>query len=186
MARLVDLGSPRHTPDPPHIEDYVFVPSHAKIDRPAAMHEFWGLLEEVQCERLCDIFGEAMQETGLGRWGTALKQGCQSLGVLRPAAMPELYRTTDRFGSPRIRMRFTDGRIHVDAGVTDLRLYGNDHATPDAARVCAAMQWINDSRNVLLSVGLTRKFRSSDRHEYRHWLQVNNIHVQENPTWALG
>ena len=25
MARVVDLGAPRPTPDPPHVEDYVFV-----------------------------------------------------------------------------------------------------------------------------------------------------------------
>jgi hypothetical protein len=132
------------------------------------------------------IFGEDIQDMGHQYWGTPLGQGLRSLGVLRPAAPPELYHTTDRFGKHRIRIRLTDGRIRADASVTDLRLYGDDHATPDAAHVRAVNQWINDSRNVVLSVGLTRKFRSSDRHEYRHWLQVNNIHVQENPTWALG
>jgi hypothetical protein len=38
----------------------------------------------------------------------------------------------------------------------------------------------------VLSVGLTRKFRSSDQYEPRHWLQVNNIHIQEDPAWLLG
>ena len=70
--------------------------------------------------------------------------------------------------------------------MTDLRLFGDDHATPEPARLRAAARWIADSRDVLLSVGLTRKFRSSERHEYRHWLQVNNIHLKEDPTWALG
>jgi hypothetical protein len=43
-----------------------------------------------------------------------------------------------------------------------------------------------ESRDVLLGVGLTRKFRSSERSEYRHWLQVNNIHLKEDSVWVLG
>ena len=70
--------------------------------------------------------------------------------------------------------------------MTDLRLFGDDHATPEPARIRAAVQWMADSQGVLLSVGLTRKFRSSDGTTYRHWLQVNNIHLKEDPTWALG
>jgi hypothetical protein len=83
-------------------------------------------------------------------------------------------------------MRFQDGRLEVDAPVTDLRLYGDDHATLDAARVAAAAQWIADSKDVMLSVGLTRKYRPSEQSAYCHWLQVNNIHLQENPSWLLG
>ena len=59
-------------------------------------------------------------------------------------------------------MKLSDGQIHADASVTDLRLYGNDHAKPDAARIRAAAQWIADSRDVILSVGLTRQFRVCD------------------------
>ena len=74
----------------------------------------------------------------------------------------------------------------LEAGVTDIRLFGDDHATPEAARIRAAAQWIAESRGVLLSVGLTRKFAAADHLEPRHWLQVNNIHLRENPTWPLG
>ena len=70
--------------------------------------------------------------------------------------------------------------------MTDLRLFGDDHATPDAARIRAVAQWIADSQGVILGVGLTRKFRSSDDAPYCHWLQVNNIHLKETPIWLLG
>ena len=133
MARIIDLGSPRHTPDPPHLEDHVFVPSRAKVDRLAAAQEFWKLLEELQSTGLHEIFGPRLQELGNGHWGTALGQGLSSLGLLRPAAPPELYLVPSRDGTPRIRMRLTDGRIHADISVTDLRLYAHDHATPDPA-----------------------------------------------------
>ena len=125
-------------------------------------------------------------EVGRGHWGTELGQGHASLGLLCPAAPPELYLTSSRDGRPRVRMRISDGRIRADAGVTDLRLFGDDHATPDLARIRAVAQGIADSQDVILGVGLTRKFRSSDDSPYRHWLQVNNIHLKEAPTWLLG
>lgn len=39
---------------------------------------------------------------------------------------------------------------------------------------------------VILSVGLTRLFMSTDDHARLHWLQVNNIHVADDPCWQLG
>jgi hypothetical protein len=186
MARIVEVGTYRHMPEPPHVEDYIFVPARAKAERPAAVHEFWALLEELQCTHLRAIFGHDLCEVGHHRYGTELGKGGVSLGILRPAAPPELHIVPSLKGKPQIRMRFRDGEMEVDAGVTDLRLFGKDHATPEPARVSAVNQWIADSQDVLLSVGLTRKFRSSDDATYRHWLQVNNIHLRENPSWALG
>ena len=185
MARIVELGSPRHIPKPPHVEDHVIVPARAKFDRPAAAHEFWGLLEQMQCSSLRQIFGAVLRQIGHGHWGTDPGHGSASLGLLRPAAPPELYMTTDRDGRTRIRMRLSDGQIEADAGVTDLRLHGDDHATPSLPRIRAISQAMTDSRGVILGVGLTREFRASDRHEPCHWLQVNNIHLRENPVWLL-
>jgi hypothetical protein len=180
------LGSPRHAPVPPHVEDHIFVPARARVDRPAAAHEFWRLLEEVQCMSLREIFGAALQDVGRGRWGTLPGQGLASLGLLRPNRPPELYLTSSRDGKPQVRMRLSDGEIDADASVTDLRLFGDDHATPEAAHIRAMAQWIADSRGVVLGVGLTRQFRGADHCEPRHWLQVNNIHRKEDPTWSLG
>ena len=186
MSWVVDLGGPRPVPEAPHVEDHVFVPSQVKVDRPAAAHEFWGFLEELEEPLLRRIFGVELHEAGRGRYGTELGCGTASLGFLRPAAASDLYIAQQRNGKPQVRMRLRDGEIEADAGVTDLRLYGDDHATPDVARVRAVAQWITDSRHVILGVGLTRKFRSSENLPYRHWLQVNNIHLSEVPTWPLG
>jgi hypothetical protein len=186
MAHVVELGSPRAAPDPPHVEDYIFVPARAKSDRPAAAHEFWQLLEDMRQPSLRAIFGSALREVGPGRWATDLGRGQASLGLLEPATPPELYLSATRDARPRVRIRFNDGEIRADASVTDLRLFGDDHATPDAARIRAVAQWIADSRGVILGVGLTRKFRSSDDAPYCHWLQVNNIHLKETPIWLLG
>jgi len=185
MAMIVDLGSPRAVPVAPHVEDHVFVPARARVERPAAAHEFWGLLEELQRPNLREILGSALHEVGRNRYGTEVGQGTASLGILRPAAPPELYLARSRDGKPQIRMKLSDGQIEADASVTDLRLFGDNHATPDAARVRAATQWIADSKDVLLGVGLTRKFRPSDDVAYRHWLQVNNLHLPVKPIWQL-
>ncbi len=162
------------------------MPARAKAERPAAAHEFWTLLEELERPRLREIFGAGLCETGRDRYGTELGQGSASLGFLRPAAPPRMYLTHSRDGKPQVRMKLHDGQIEADTSVTDLRLYGDDHATPDPAHIRAVAQWIADSRGVILSVGLTRKFRSSDAAAYRHWLQVNNIHLKENAGWRLG
>jgi hypothetical protein len=186
MASIVDLGSPRPTPAAPHVEDHVFVPTRAKAERSAAAEEFWCLLMELQRPRLRDIFGPCLCEASPRRFATDLGRGQASLGILRPIAPPKFYQTKSRDGKPQVRMTFCDGQIEADAGVTDLRLFGDDHATPDPTCLRAASKWLADSEGILLAVGLTRKFRPSPDAPYRHWLQVNNIHLKENPTWRLG
>jgi hypothetical protein len=186
MAMIVDLGSPRAMPVAPHVEDHVFVPARARVERLAAVHEFWALLDELRCPSLRQIFGASLSEVGQSHYGTEVGQGTASLGFLRPVAPPELYVTRNPSGKAQIRMKLSDGQIEADAGVTDLRLFGDDHATPDLARVRATTQRLADSRDVILGVGLTRKFRSADDATYRHWLQVNNIHLRAEPTWRLG
>jgi hypothetical protein len=186
MAWIVDLGSPRPAPVAPHVEDHVFVPARAKAERPAAAHEFWSLLEELRQPRLREIFGPALSAAGGGRYGTEVEQGLASLGFLQPAAPPHLYLARSRDGKPQVRMKFSDGQIEADASVTDLRLFGSDHATPDQARIRAVAEAMADSPRVILGLGLTRKFRPSDDAAYRHWLQVNNIHLRDDPIWRLG
>ncbi len=185
MAVIVDLGSPRAAPVAPHVEDHVFVPARAKAGRLAAAQEFWSVLEELRRPDLRVVFGSALHEASRGRWVTDPGQGAMSLGLIRPAAPPELYLEAVANGKRRIRMKFFDGRLQVDASVTDIRLFGDDHATPDAARVRATAQRIADSRDVILAVGLTRQFRASDRAPSYHWLQVNNIHLPSEPLWQL-
>ena len=186
MARIVSLGKPRCIPKPPHIEDVAFVPAWARVERTVSAAEFWAVLDRSAATRLCDIFGSDLKKVGPFAYGTEVGRGRASLGFLRPAGPPELYLEAASPGKARIRIRFGDGAIQAEAGVTDLRLYQADHATPDAAIVRAANRWIETSRGVILSVGLTREFRSSDKHPYLHWLQVNNVHLPEDPTWALG
>ena len=185
MSTIVELGVPRAAPIAPHVEDYVFVPTRAKAERLAAAQEFWSLLEELHRADLRAIFGPALHEISRGRWVTEPDHGTASLGLIRPVEPPRLYLDDMPGGKRRVRMKFSDGRLEADASVTDLRLFSDDHATPDAARVRATAERIADSRKVILSVGLTRQFRVSDHAPYYHWLQVNNIHLPSEPLWQL-
>lgn len=186
IAGIVDLGAARHKPDPPHVEDYVFVASRAKVRRRASAQEFWSLLEALAKPALGEIFGEALRAVGRARYATDAGQGPASLGCLRPNRPPELYLATGRDGKPQIRMRFGDGQIEADAGVTDLRLRQPNHTTPDGQKVRAVARMIGGSDEVILSLGLTRKFRPSEKSDYFHYLQVNNVHLKEDPAWPLG
>jgi hypothetical protein len=111
MARIVELGAARPTPDPPHVEDHVFVASRAKVYRRAFSHEFWGLLESQARSRLREIFGDALRPVGRSRYGTDVGRGQASLGFLRVARPPELYLAVNRDGKPQIRMNLSDGEI---------------------------------------------------------------------------
>ena len=83
-------------------------------------------------------------------------------------------------------MRVTDGELDLDLGVTDIRLYGEDHVTPDRETVNRLAKRLADGTVVVLSMGLTRPFAGSSNFAPVHWLQVNNIHLEDDPIWQLG
>jgi len=83
-------------------------------------------------------------------------------------------------------MRVYDGDFDLDLSITDIRLYQSDHVTPNADLISRIDQRLKSGADVILSVGLTRPFASSPDLSPMHWLQVNNIHFEENLTWLLG
>jgi hypothetical protein len=186
MGRIVQLGAMRPQPDPPHIEDHVFVAAWAKVERVATPAEFWGLLDGLCEASLQAVFGSELRCVGPARYGTSAGQGRASLGCLRPRGRPTIYSTAARDGKPQVRMRLSDGQFDVDASVTDLRLFGADHSTPDRAVVQAVARRIVESEDVILTVGLTRRFQPSPQSQPVHYLQVNNIHFKEEPVWQMG
>jgi hypothetical protein len=180
VAATVDLGPAMPRPEPPHVEDYLFTPSHAKRGPDVPEKAFWGLLNELKKPSLAAIFGPDLQSFGQTR-GTEEEEGEASLGCLEPAQKPTIVLTNEGLGLQRIGMRFVDRGLVVNAPVTDIRLYKADCITPDPERVEAAAKIIEKSGHVLLSVGLTRAFSSVPGEPPVHWLQVNNFHVKEYP-----
>jgi len=85
-----------------------------------------------------------------------------------------LQTTGDRL---RIRFDFSEPTRRYSVPVTDIRLYREDHVTPDAAAVERWQGDLNDCERVLVSVGLSRADKSCDETPAIHWLQVNNLHL---------
>jgi len=189
LANVVDLGVTEPHPKKPHIEDRIFRPSQTRLLETLEAEDFWALLYSISKPSLQAIFGSDLRRVGRASCGTDVGKGEASLGCLRPSRRPQLkYTTRGRQGKPRIRIHLTDDRFDVWVGVTDIRLYENDHITPDRAIVEQTAQRLQKSGAVILGVGLTRPFSSSTEHENEplHWLQVNNIHLEADPVRQRG
>lgn len=187
IGNVVDLRTPRPVPKAPHVEDHVVRVYWTRMLRRYPPQDFWRLLERMAKARLSDLFGDDLVHIGRSRYGTLEHQGRASLGVLRLNRNPELLLVHEqRYGELQIRLHFTDGSRPVDARVTDIRLYESDHVTPDVAKCRAVAERIKASKPIILSLGLTRAFAPSPDRPRVHWLQVNNIHLQDNPVWRLA
>jgi hypothetical protein len=82
-------------------------------------------------------------------------------------------------------MSLSDGSMSLDLSVTDLRLYADDGARPDTAAIRNVAGRLARGVPALLSVGLTRPFSARPDEPPLHWLQVNNIHLEDDPAWRL-
>ncbi len=185
IANIVDLGRIVPTSQLPQVEDHFFHPQTASVRGRVAEKQFWQLLRDVCKPTLKDIFGDELKRVGTSGCGTDEGCGQASLGCLSPTANPQIYIKERPGRRPQIRMRFTDGEMAPDVSITDIRLYEADHVTPDVATVERVKQAIAKSAEVILSVGLTRAWSSSSDYPPVHWVQVNNVHLVERPTWRL-
>ncbi len=187
MAHVVDLGSVNPEPQKPHVEDHSFVPWKARFIERFRPEDFWALLYRMSRPSLKEIFGDELRVTDRQACGTAIGMGAASLGVLRPVNRPQIYlRREKNDAQPSVRMRIDDGQMRVDVGVTDLRLFGSDHVSLKETMVDGVDRRLQGTGAVLLGMGLGRAFVSrSEKGSARHWLQVNNIHFEENPIWGF-
>jgi hypothetical protein len=180
IGNLVDLGPCQSQPNAPEVEDHIFDPNRANIVRALQPEAFWEQLEGVSEDTLTGIFGESLHEQGSGA-AVDLGVGTASLGCLRPSTLV-LYVN----GWGKLRASVSDGAWTLDLSVTDLRLYESDNQTVHERQVRNLQRRIESGVPVIVSVGLARAFRASGDTQSRHWLQVNNIHLEDNPIWTMG
>lgn len=178
IAVVVDLGDAQPRGTPPEIEDHVFDPAQLTVVNELTAERFWKVLKSVSHKNLKDIFGKNLQPQ---RKGCAVDEGTgsASLGCLSPATPPEVYMN----GWGKLRTKITDGTFEVDLSVTDLRLYLHDQQTPRTKVVADVQRRIKKGVGVIISVGLARAFLAKGDTARRHWLQVNNIHLEDDPAW---
>jgi hypothetical protein len=173
----VDLGATTYVGRAPAWEDYRIDPRNLRHFRRLGPTEFWSLLERTSQPNLTAIFGSALERRNCDRsCTTAEKHGSASLGHLRPARRADI--TTNFSG--RARATVYEAHFEFEISVTDFRLCRSDHQTP-------RLKLIEDVRArlrsvpAILAVGLTRLYQKSTDEQARHWLQLNNIHLQDDP-----
>jgi hypothetical protein len=180
IGSVVDLGEATYVGHAPELEDYRFDPTTAKHLSDRGPDEFWRTLEAVARDDLADVFGPSLElwdDSGTVDVG----EGNASLGCLRPEEPPWLY--VDHRGTVRLVLHYL--LPSVDLSVADLRSYEEDHRTPRQDLVADLDRRMKSGVETILSVGLTRPFRKIGDDAERHWLQVNNIHLRDDPLWRL-
>jgi hypothetical protein len=180
IGAVVDLGPTAPAGHAPELEDHYFDPARAMWLFDDDPDDYWESLNQVAQESLPEIFGPDL-ELWEGSCTVDVGIGHTSLGCLAPEEQPWLY--VDHRGT--VRMVLEHLTPSVDLSVTDLRLYESDHKTPRRNLVVNTQKRLEAGVEVILSVGLTRPWRKQGDTEERHWLQVNNIHLKDDPLWRL-
>lgn len=179
IGSVVDLGPTAYAGHAPELEDHYFDPARAMWLFDYDPDDYWESLNQIAQESLAAIFGSDLE-----RWDQSytvdVGEGHASLGCLAPQKRPWLY--VDHRGTVRIVLECLTPS--ADLSVTDLRLYERDHKTPRRELVADVQRRIDADVEVILSVGLTRPWRKQGDTAERHWLQVNNIHLIDDPRGA--
>lgn len=178
IGRAVELGPTESCRTAPENEDHRFDPARLVAVKEFSPHAFWRLLATISADTLTHIFGEDLEEHGSG-CAVDEGKGHSSLGCLRTTVPPSVE--INRWG--KVRARVNDGVFDVDLSVTDLRLYETDQKTPRSDVIADLQRRIRQGVAVLLSVGLARAFQASGDTMRPHWLQVNNLHLEDDPVW---
>lgn len=181
LGSVLNLGPTIDAGRTPELEDQRFDPEGARRLYDEGADDYWEALERVARESLEEIFGPALElwdESGTVDVG----EGKASLGCLKPEKQPWMY--VDHRGTVRLVLDYL--MPSVDLSVTDLRLYERDGRTPRRDLVQSVQKRLETGVETILSVGLTRPWQKRDDTEERHWLQLNNIHLKDNPLWQLG
>jgi hypothetical protein len=186
MGHLVDLGPTLWEGQAPEMEDYRFNAKRAVRKGPTSAKVLWDWLVRLSRSRLADLFGPELTPRGPHSCGVDLKHGRVSLGCLSSPRCSDLYLRPRADAPPQVRLRVTDGQFDLDLGVTDIRLYGPDHVTPDEAVVRRVGERLRAKEELILCVGLTRPHAADPNQTPIHWLQANNFHFRDETIWQLG
>lgn len=179
IGNLVELGRTRNERNQPEIEDVLFDVRAPKVAKRLSGAEFWAAIEKRLASGL-DVIGPDLVRDGRS---LVTKQGCGRCSLVMmewTAPIDVQVRTTrNQRGEMEQRLRFVmpDG---VDLSITDVRLYEDDLETPSAERVLWLQEKLNAKPRVIVCLGLGRPFGG------KHYLQLNNLHLENAPDWRLA
>lgn len=183
IGAVVDLGPVKHVGMAPEHEDHRFDPAIAKFTGRADALSFWRCLEKTAQPSLDSIFGDDLVRRG--RWSCAVNPRCgvASLGCLKVYGTSRI--SIQGLGTRGgLRLAISDPILgKLDLGITDVRFFEDDFITVNEQVVESVQERIDRGVRLLLSVGLTRATGPADNPV--HWLQVNNLHLEDDSTWNL-
>ena len=179
VAAVVDLGPSTHVGRPPAVEDHAFSPSKASFVRESLAPHFWKGLNEFAKPSLSAVFGRDLQANGR-TCAVEEGKGEATLGLLMPGKLDALI-----LHEQAVLCRLVDAHFgELSVRVTDLRLHQGIEPLPRTVqRVNAELR---KGVRAVLSVGLGRAWPKPGETVKRHWLMVNNIHLESDPAWKVA
>jgi hypothetical protein len=187
---VVDLGRTRSVGHAPELEDHLpEVWLEVRRVRQLDGKSFFRMQQSVARPDLIQIFGRALIKRPHDRAAMELNAGAASLGCLLCQSTPSLRIVPRQDKPPQVRLSLIDPSLgELDLGVTDIRLYGPDHLTPDRVVIDKVSRRLASREPLILAVGIGRPFSPTTDPSAKplHWLQVNNLHFADDPVWQLG
>ncbi|HUG13618.1 MAG TPA: hypothetical protein VMM78_01255 [Thermomicrobiales bacterium] len=192
IGTVLEFSRTRARPEPPEVEDHEYMVQALQPVGRLAAEEFWNVLVVAAGDRLQKIFGRELRRVR-DTCATARGRGIASLGCVWPTQIVDIAvsRRRDLFGEhDSIRIELMMARSRFRFPVTDLRLFQLDEQRVNWMVNQPALDSITGriQRNVpvILSVGLSRAWQRRGETGPRHWLQVNNIHLADDPLWSVA
>lgn len=176
VGAIVDLDGTKSVGSAPEVEDHLFNIRHLQFVGMCKPKEFWEILSDASETKLRAIFGKGLEQHGNG-CAVDPGTGIASLGCIRPDGPCSIE--VNRFD--KVRLTCSDGRFDLDLGVTDLRVYEDDHKTPHQEIIGRISEKLEQDEDLLICVGLARAWQKPSDTQQRHWLQVNNLHFADDP-----
>jgi hypothetical protein len=175
IGALVNLGPTKCVGQAPEMEDHQFSVENLRYERRLNGDKFWEYLIQASEGDLKSIFGDDIAQRDNS---CTVDVGCgsASLGNLNSPEIADCG--INRWG--KIRLSLSGGKFHPELSVTDIRLYNSDQKTAREEIVEAVASQLSET-GVVLAVGLSRAWKKEGDTAQRHWLQVNNIHLEEDP-----
>src|SRR5687768_4889784 len=176
LGTIVDLGHVTRCGSAPEVEDHRFHAKNAKVHREMTPKEFWDAVDFVAVDSLKKGLGPDLHAQGRT---CAVDEGLgsASLACVRAQGVNLFWRD----GVLRAHVR--DGEFHCQPPVTDIRFFEADHKTVKWAFVNQVDLRLQQSVRAVLAMGLSRAWMKEGDSAARHWLQVNNLHLEDDPLW---
>lgn len=182
LGRTLDLGETEFCGRMPEIEDRRFEPGSVRVADELDDYQLYFRCSQVAAWELREIFGPDLEWINHrpGCPGTAAvpeQRGVRSLGCYWARAAELQVVPTQ--GRSKVRLYCEQDEVQLSIAVADVRLYREDHLTPDESMIARMQAAMARQSRVLVSLGLSRARRYDEGQPARHWLQVNNLHLPD-------